>query len=101
MGCSSSKEPLDPEDLEYLLIHTRYDEHIIQQLYQNFKTDCPDGKLSQNKFYKMYLASFPGKNAAEFVDHAFKTFDADGSGYIDFKEFILAIDSINKPHKVF
>ena len=52
----------------------------------------------------MYLASFPGKNAAEFVDHAFKTFDADGSGYIDFKEFILAIDKIylnNQPHQAF
>jgi Ca2+-binding EF-hand superfamily protein len=42
----------------------------------------------------MYIASFPGKNADEFIDHAFKTFDTDGSGYIDFKEFILAIDSI-------
>ena len=66
----------------------------LQQLYKNFKKDCPDGELSRNKFYEMYIASFPGKNADEFIDHAFKTFDTDGSGYIDFKEFILAIDSI-------
>ena len=56
--------------------------------------DCPDGELSRSKFYEMYLVSFPGKNAEEFIDHAFKTFDTDGSGSIDFKEFILAIDSI-------
>ena len=104
MGCSGSKEPLDPEDLEYLLLHTNYDEHIIQQLYENFKKDCPNGELSRNQFYEMYLAAFPGKNANEFIDHAFKTFDTDGSGYIDFKEFILAIDKIylnNQPHQAF
>jgi Ca2+-binding EF-hand superfamily protein len=51
-------------------------------LYKNFKKDCPDGELSRNKFYEMYIASFPGKNADEFIDHAFKTFDTDGSGYL-------------------
>ena len=34
------------------------------------------------------------ENALDFVDQCFKTFDTDGSGYIDFREFILATDSI-------
>ena len=28
----------------------------------------------------------------EFSDHVFKTFDKDKNGFIDFKEFLLAID---------
>ena len=28
----------------------------------------------------------------EFSDHVFRTFDKDKNGFIDFKEFLLAID---------
>jgi len=94
MGCVSSKEEIGEEDLEYLLQNTRYDEHTIRELYKNFKKDCPDGELSKNLFHEMYLASFPGENAKDFVDKCFATFDTDQSGYIDFREFILATDSI-------
>ena len=33
----------------------------------------------------------PG-NAEEFCSHVFRTFDSDNNGFIDFKEFLLAID---------
>ena len=31
-------------------------------------------------------------NAEEFCSHVFRTFDSDNNGFIDFKEFLLAID---------
>ena len=31
-------------------------------------------------------------NAEEFCCHVFRTFDSDNNGFIDFKEFLLAID---------
>ena len=54
--------------------------------------DCPDGKLTAAAFRKIYMKCFPSENIEEFSDHVFRTFDKDKNGFIDFKEFLLAID---------
>ena len=41
----------------------------------------------------MYKIYFPSGNAEQFCEHIFRTFDANNkNGYIDFKEFLLALD---------
>jgi len=92
MGCIKSKQGLTQEDLEFLKAHTRYDENTIKEWYKGFKQDCPNGRLTPVKFVDMYKMFFPSGNAEQFCDHVFRTFDTDKNGYIDFKEFLLAID---------
>ncbi|KAL0133568.1 hypothetical protein PUN28_000952 [Cardiocondyla obscurior] len=92
MGCFGSKEKLSKEDMDFLKSHTRYDEATIKEWYKGFKQDCPNGRLTPAKFVDMYKMFFPSGNAEEFCDHVFRTFDMDKNGYIDFKEFLLAID---------
>ncbi|XP_049546860.1 neuronal calcium sensor 2 isoform X1 [Anopheles darlingi] len=92
MGCLGSKDRLSKEDMDFLKSHTRYDESTIKEWYKGFKQDCPNGKLTPAKFVDMYKMFFPSGNAEEFCDHVFRTFDMDKNGYIDFKEFLLAID---------
>merc|ERR1712243_266933 len=93
MGNKSSKgDRLTKEDLEFLRTHTRYDEGTITEWYRGFKQDCPDGRLTPAAFVKIYSKCFPGGNAGEFCDHVFRTFDSDKNGFIDFKEFLMAID---------
>ena len=42
---------------------------------------------------KIYSKCFTGSSAPQdFCDHVFRTFDSDKNGFIDFKEFLLAID---------
>ena len=64
---------------------------MLQEWYRGFISDCPNGKLSPPAFVKIYSQCFPSGNARDFCDHIFRTFDTDGNGYIDFKEFLLAI----------
>ena len=54
--------------------------------------DCPDGRLTRVKFSEMYTQFFPKGDSNNFCEHVFRTFDKDGSGDIDFKEFIMAMD---------
>jgi len=92
MGQGSSRaERLTKEDVNFLKANTKYDEDTIQEWYRGFISDCPNGKLSPPAFVKIYSQCFPSGNARDFCDHIFRTFDTDGNGYIDFKEFLLAI----------
>jgi len=92
MGAQSSKDRLSKADVEFLMMNTRYDENTIQEWYRGFMSDCPDGKLNTTAFKKIYSKCFPSGNATEFCEHVFRTFDSDKNGFIDFKEFLLAID---------
>lgn len=92
MGGSSSKGKLSKEDVDFLKRHTSYDEATIREWHRGFKQDCPDGRLTPDKFTDMYKTFFPNGNAQEFCEHVFRLFDADHNGYIDFKEFLLAIN---------
>jgi len=92
MGAKQSKRRgLLKEDLDYLLEHTNYSLETIMAWYRGFKEDCPDGRLTPQAFMHVYGSSFVSANTKEFCDYVFRNFDKDGNGYIDFKEFLLAI----------
>ncbi|XP_013779361.1 neuronal calcium sensor 2 isoform X1 [Limulus polyphemus] len=92
MGCSASKNTdITNEDLEFLKKRTGYDEKTIKELYEGFKQDCPDRKLSKEKFVEMYKMFFSSGNPEKFCENVFRTFDVDKNDHIDFKEFLLAI----------
>ena len=94
MGCIKSKPRvtfLSREDLEILKSHTKFDDDKIIELYKAFKEHCPDGRLTPEKFISMYKMFFWKGNAELYCEHVFRTFDTDQNGYIDFKEFILAV----------
>ena len=92
MGNQSSCPRLSKADVDFLTMNTHYDEDTVLDLYKGFISDCPRGKLSPTAFIKIYSKCFPAGNASEFCDHVFRTFDSDKNGFIDFREFLLAID---------
>ena len=77
--------------------------------------ECPNGKMSRHKMKKLFEKAFPGGkndetgsrlegmkasslffsssgNATSITCHLFRIFDLDRNDYLDFKEFLLAID---------
>ena len=92
MGANASHERLSKEDLEFLARNTHYEEDTISEWYRGFTKDCPDGKLTPSDFIKIYTQWFPMGRTSRFCDHVFRTFDTDRNGFIDFKEFLFAID---------
>ena len=96
MGCIKSKQDLPQKDLDFLKAYTCFDENVILVWYSNFMQDCPYGELTQDKFLELNGLFFPSYFYAEkFCEHFFTTFDTDLNGYLDFKEYLLAINKIN------
>ncbi|GAV05204.1 hypothetical protein RvY_15372 [Ramazzottius varieornatus] len=83
---------LKKADLEFLKANTNFDEETITEWYTEFLRDCKNGKLSPKQFMEVYQVICPGGEAQEFSRHVFRTFDKDRNGFIDFKEFLMAVN---------
>jgi len=89
MGIKSSK--LRDREIQKLSDKTKFSRDEIEKWHAGFMRDCPTGKLQRSEFVEIYNKFFPHGNATKFSQFVFDVFDADGSGTIDFDEFIQAL----------
>ena len=89
MGKHHSK--LAPETVEELSRRTHLSHHELRKWYHGFMKDCPEGHLTLEGFARAYSKLFSKGDTSHFVEHAFRVFDANNDGVVDFEEYICAI----------
>ncbi|MBN3322903.1 RECO protein, partial [Atractosteus spatula] len=82
---------ISKEILEDLKLNTKFSEQEITQWYDAFKKQCPDGRITRPEFERIYERFFPNSDAKTYAQHVFRSFDANGDGTLDFKEYIIAL----------
>lgn len=95
MGQEESKgatTDLDAETIDRLTKNTKYSAEQIRGWHAAFLRDCPSGKLTSRQFVEVYKKFYPEAEAEKYSYQVFRTFDTDHSGYIDFVEFLLAVN---------
>uniref|UniRef100_A0A1A8KGH8 EF-hand domain-containing protein n=1 Tax=Nothobranchius kuhntae TaxID=321403 RepID=A0A1A8KGH8_NOTKU len=90
MGNSKSGA-VSKEILDDLKLNTKFTEMEIVQWYENFKKQCPTGRISKDEFQNIYKKFFPDSDANTYAQHVFRSFDTNDDGTLDFKEYIIAL----------
>ncbi|XP_065670627.1 neurocalcin homolog [Hydra vulgaris] len=89
MGKSNSK--LKPTDILELREQTEFTEEELSAYYKDFCKEYPSGSLTCDEFKEMYQRFFPDGDANAFAQHVFSSFDENGDGKIDFREFVCGL----------
>ncbi|KAM4539051.1 recoverin-like [Odontesthes bonariensis] len=100
MGNNKSSA-VSKEILEDLKLTTKFSETEIYHWYENFKKQCPSGRITKEEFQNIYSKFFPDCDANTYAQHVFRSFDTNDDGTLDFKEYIIALHmtSTGKTHK--
>lgn len=88
----TQKTDLSDEDIEFIMANTDFDREKILQWYEEFKRQCPSGRLDKQQFIAFYKKLIKGDHPDEdkFCEAVFDVFDTDGNGTVDFGEFLIA-----------
>jgi len=80
---------LSQEDMDYIVSNTAISRENIEQQFQVFITNHPDGKISKKSFKTMMKACYPGANVDKLTKHIWRMYDANNDGSIDFRELMM------------
>lgn len=92
MGGKSSKTNLSPQSIQELRKDVDFSADEIKAWYKEYLTSLRGGQeeLTMEEFKNVYNTLFIG-DASKFAEHIFRTFDKDGNGTVNFKEFLIGL----------
>ena len=92
--CEGKPYVLDDKDLKWFSQNTELSEDDVKTRYEQFVQSYPEGKIPKEVFINLLQSSFNASNRMSKIqvrgleNYTYETYDRDGDGYIDFKEFL-------------
>ena len=91
MGSSHGKYKLTSHDLHYLCKYTGMRKHDIKVRFEQFCRKYPDGKIPKDEYISILNDCYRTTDVAHLEQYVLSSYDMNGDGWIDFKEFLLCL----------
>ena len=101
MGKVNGKYVLEEKDIKWFVENTELSEEDVMIKYNHFVHNYPDGRIPKDAFISMLESSYSSSKrlskmqAHGFEHYSFKTYDMNGDGSIDFKEFLWVLYTLS------
>jgi len=82
---------LNDEDFNFISRNTALSREEVDERYTHFLERHPDGKITKKEFRNMMQVCYPSTDTEKLEKHIFRMYDANGDGFIDFREFMLVL----------
>merc|ERR1711892_1215792 len=89
MGSRSGKPVLKVEDVAAFSKSSGLSEDEVKDTFENFISRHPNGKMKPKDFGEIMSTALPAKDARKMTQHAFRIYDLNNDGYVDFAEFMV------------
>merc|ERR1711942_606830 len=87
MGARNDKLALTETDA--LVKASGLSEKEVKEIFSDFVLQHPDGKMKRKDFRELMSSALPKKDASKIEKHAFRIYDLNNDGHIDFVEFMV------------
>eukprot|EP00092_Neocalanus_flemingeri_P091867 GFUD01116556.1.p1 GENE.GFUD01116556.1~~GFUD01116556.1.p1 ORF type:complete len:195 (-),score=73.47 GFUD01116556.1:144-728(-) len=89
MGSKNGKPMLREEDITQLAQTSGLDRKQVEEHFNGFMAEHPNGKMNKKEFAKMLSKALPKKDVSKMEKHVFRVYDTNLDGFIDFVEFMV------------
>ena len=89
MGSRNGKPVLKVEDVAAFSKSSGLSEDEVKDTFENFISRHPNGKMKPKDFGEIMSTALPAKDARKMTQHAFRIYDLNNDGYVDFAEFMV------------
>ena len=101
MGQQNGRYVLDNKDVQWFANSTEMTEDDVVERYERFVKHHPTGTIPKTEFISMLQSSYKASKrkskmqALGFENYTYKTYDVNGDGCIDFKEFLWVMYTLS------
>ena len=89
MGARNDKLALTEAETDALVKASGLSEKEVKETFSDFVLQHPDGKMKRKDFRELMSSALPKKDASKIEKHAFRIYDLNNDGHIDFVEFMV------------
>ena len=89
MGSRNGKPVLKTEDVAAFSKSSGLSEEEVNETFENFISKHPNGKMKPKDFGEIMSTALPTKDANKMTKHAFRIYDLNNDGFVDFSEFMV------------
>ncbi|XP_069126418.1 hippocalcin-like protein 1 [Argopecten irradians] len=90
MGNNSSHKGLSKAEIRQLEKLSNFSKDEIRDWHKEYQQSKKGSHLTVQEFKDVYSRMY-GADAGQFAGHVFRTFDTNGDGKVDFREFLIGL----------